>query len=192
MIGISFYIASFVGDLFDGMAARKLNQTSQFGGLLDMITDRCATLGLLILLSNEYSHGELSNIFQWTFLCLILLDISSHWCQMYAAATFQQHHKDAESNHFALVRWYYQYYFFFGYCCVGTEVTYISLYVLSQLYKLEKEGMGIMELSQAIYVWERIILLCVPACVMKQIVNVSQLCSACYTVAKHDAEKKQK
>jgi len=47
------------------MAARKLNQTSQFGGLLDMITDRCATLGLLILLSNEYSHGELSNIFQW-------------------------------------------------------------------------------------------------------------------------------
>ena len=29
----------------DGLVARKMNQTSTFGGLLDMVTDRCSTLG---------------------------------------------------------------------------------------------------------------------------------------------------
>ena len=45
---------SFVGDLVDGHAARKFNQSSEFGGMLDMITDRCSTLGLLFALSCEY------------------------------------------------------------------------------------------------------------------------------------------
>ena len=49
------YIGSFVGDLFDGWAARKLNQCSIMGGLLDMITDRCATLGFLFILSGDYA-----------------------------------------------------------------------------------------------------------------------------------------
>ena len=53
-IAIVCYISSFVGDLFDGMAARKFNQCSTFGGLLDMVTDRCSTAGLLCVLSREY------------------------------------------------------------------------------------------------------------------------------------------
>ena len=32
ILGLSLYIASFVGDLFDGIAARKFNQCSKFGG----------------------------------------------------------------------------------------------------------------------------------------------------------------
>lgn len=52
------YIFSFVGDLFDGMVARKLNQTSEFGGLLDMVTDRCSTLGLLFVLSGDYAKVD--------------------------------------------------------------------------------------------------------------------------------------
>ena len=47
-------MSSFVGDLFDGMAARKFKQESSFGGLLDMVTDRCSTTGLLYILSTEY------------------------------------------------------------------------------------------------------------------------------------------
>lgn len=48
------YLASFILDLFDGMAARKFDQCSEFGGLLDMVTDRCSTLGLLFVLYGEY------------------------------------------------------------------------------------------------------------------------------------------
>ena len=44
--------------LSDGMVARKLNQTSTFGGLLDMVTDRCSTLGLLYVLGGEYASVD--------------------------------------------------------------------------------------------------------------------------------------
>lgn len=57
IFAIACYVASFVGDMFDGMAARKFNQCSTFGGLIDMVTDRCSTAGLLCVLSREYSDG---------------------------------------------------------------------------------------------------------------------------------------
>jgi hypothetical protein len=39
------------------------------------------------------------------------------------------HHKSLEGNKGKnfLVRWFYQYYWFFGYLCVGAELTYILL-----------------------------------------------------------------
>jgi hypothetical protein len=55
IIAIILYVSSFVGDLFDGLAARKLDQCSLFGGLLDMVTDRCSTTGLLCALSREHT-----------------------------------------------------------------------------------------------------------------------------------------
>ena len=55
-LAIVLYVASFVGDLFDGMAARKLGQTSTFGGLIDMVTDRCSTTGLLCVLIREFAN----------------------------------------------------------------------------------------------------------------------------------------
>ena len=55
-LAIALYVASFVGDLFDGMAARKLGQTSTFGGLIDMVTDRCSTTGLLCVLIREFAN----------------------------------------------------------------------------------------------------------------------------------------
>ena len=68
-----------MADLFDGWAARKWNQCSDFGGLLDMITDRCSTAGLLHVLSFEYSH---LSFYRVMFLGLMILDLSSHWCQV--------------------------------------------------------------------------------------------------------------
>ena len=38
------------------MAARKFDQTSTFGGLMDMVTDRCSTTGLLCVLVREFAH----------------------------------------------------------------------------------------------------------------------------------------
>jgi phosphatidylglycerophosphate synthase len=69
------YLYSFTADLFDGMAARKFNQCSTFGGLLDMVTDRCSTLGLLFVLYGEYgaigeSHFELYRLVRSIFFIL--------------------------------------------------------------------------------------------------------------------------
>jgi CDP-diacylglycerol--inositol 3-phosphatidyltransferase len=182
IVAIALYVGSFVGDLVDGLVARKLNQTSTFGGLLDMVTDRCSTLGLLFVLANSYQHNL---ALQLTFLFLCLLDISSHWCQMYSTSALGKHHKSDEGNqgrHF-LVRWFYKYYYFFGYLCVGAEFTYVIAYALPFTQDYDS---SIHNLLTGI-LWAVI-----PGCVMKQFVNISQLSSACYAVAQYDADTKNK
>jgi CDP-diacylglycerol--inositol 3-phosphatidyltransferase len=51
-IFLSLYTASFLLDAADGHAARLLGQTSQFGAVLDMVTDRLGTNALLLTLSH--------------------------------------------------------------------------------------------------------------------------------------------
>ncbi|KAL7536875.1 hypothetical protein ACHAXR_008413 [Thalassiosira sp. AJA248-18] len=187
-VAIICYVASFAGDLFDGMAARKFNQTSTFGGLLDMVTDRCSTAGLLCVLSREYADEPTLVLL---FTMLIILDISSHWCQMYSTISLRQHHKSADGNkgRFFLVRWYYLSYPFFGYCCVGAEFTYVALYILARVNALGGGGHEYETIKSCV---EYFLMASVPACSVKQVVNVSQLCSSCYAVAEHDAKQKNK
>jgi len=72
------YFVSCILDVFDGMAARALGQTSKFGAVLDMVTDRCATACLLCFLSSTYPQHSLLIMF------LITLDFSSHYIHMYS------------------------------------------------------------------------------------------------------------
>lgn len=67
------YFLAFLGDTFDGYVARIFNQTSKFGGILDMITDRVSTCGFLVILSHLYTD------YSFCFVMLIALDIGSHW-----------------------------------------------------------------------------------------------------------------
>ena len=100
---------------------------------------------------------------------------------MYSTAALGgKHHKSEDGNegrHF-LVRWFYKYYWFFGYLCVGAEFTYLILYAI----QFTAAGTGWVHscLVTLLYV-------SVPACVLKQLVNISQLSSACYAVAEYDA-----
>ena len=135
----------------------------------------------------QHDCSSLTGFSSQLFTMLIILDISSHWCQMYFTASFKQHHKSTEGNlnSFALVRWYYSYYYFFGYCCVGTEFTYVAIYILARLNALNQ--------YETIRIGcEYFLMIAIPACITKQIVNVSQLCSACHAVAMHDAAQKNK
>lgn len=70
---IMFYLLAFGGDVIDGYVARLFNQCSNYGGVLDMITDRVSTCGFLITLSNMYTE------YSFAFTMLIVLDIASHW-----------------------------------------------------------------------------------------------------------------
>jgi CDP-diacylglycerol--inositol 3-phosphatidyltransferase len=187
LLAIILYLFNFIGDLFDGWAARKMNQCSSFGGVLDMITDRCSTAGLLFLLAGEYAPIDatlLFPIYRTSFLTLMLLDVSSHWVQMHSTLALGVHHKSVEGNQGknVLVRWFYQYYWFFGYLCVGAEFTYILLYVQLHMYVSSTE---FNVLSTAI---QMLLIACLPGCFMKQIVNIAQLVSSCRAIAQHDAD----
>ena len=115
------------------------NQTSTFGAVLDMVTDRVATCGLIALLCAEYP------LWQPVLIGLLMLDVFSHWFQMYATlAHGNMTHKDIESASF-LVRFYYTHRLFMGFCCVCVEVFYLLLYLLSR-DSMRQVGRGSMQL----------------------------------------------
>ncbi|KAJ7375179.1 hypothetical protein OS493_001918 [Desmophyllum pertusum] len=77
IIAASMYLLSgFILDEFDGYAARYLNQCTMFGSMMDMLTDRCVTTALLVMLSVFYPK------YTFVFQMLICLDIASHWIHM--------------------------------------------------------------------------------------------------------------
>lgn len=73
---IFLYLTSFILDAFDGIAARALNQSSRFGAVLDMVTDRFSTAALATLLSHFYPK------YLFFFILLNILDFVSHWYRM--------------------------------------------------------------------------------------------------------------
>ena len=82
------------------MAARRFHQSSYFGGMLDMITDRCSTAGLLLILASKSSNPALVA----TLVCLLVLDMSSHWAQMVMSLHLGQHHKSGMDNEILLFK----------------------------------------------------------------------------------------
>lgn len=72
------YGISCLLDAVDGQAARALGQSSKFGAVLDMVTDRCTTACLLCYLASAYPKWAL--LFQF----LISLDFASHYIHMYS------------------------------------------------------------------------------------------------------------
>jgi CDP-diacylglycerol--inositol 3-phosphatidyltransferase len=124
LLCILLYFAGFACDELDGRMARMLNQTSTLGAVLDMVTDRLATTGLLLILAMQYPA--------WYMACILLvfLDIFSHWFQMYATLLLgATTHKDAHSRSW-LVAFYYSSRIFMGFCCVCVEVLYLTMYAV--------------------------------------------------------------
>mmetsp|Transcript_36930 Transcript_36930/g.68675 ORF Transcript_36930/g.68675 Transcript_36930/m.68675 type:complete len:218 (-) Transcript_36930:1126-1779(-) len=162
------YLGAFTGDLFDGMAARYFNQCSEFGGILDMVTDRVSTAGLLMILAQLYPD------YHFFFNALMCIDIFSHWFHVMSTAGDGHHKSDATLEHRNIVlRCYYAVPFLFAYCCVGAELFYVLLYVMHfnphpLLHQICFYG-------------------CLPGCAIKQVVNVAQLFSAADVLAARDA-----
>ncbi|KAH7518408.1 hypothetical protein FEM48_Zijuj09G0168400 [Ziziphus jujuba var. spinosa] len=179
------YFVSFVCDGIDGWCARKFNQVSTFGAVLDMITDRISTACLLVILSQVYRPGLI-------FLSLLALDISSHWLQMYS--TFlagKVSHKDVKDSTSWLFKLYYGNRMFMAYCCVACEVLYILLFLLAKnetenlmdvLTRSVKESTPVCALlGSSLFGWA-----------VKQAVNVIQLKTAADACVLYDIDKKQK
>ena len=100
LLTILLLTVSSVLDAFDGMAARKLNQCTNFGSVLDMVCDRAVDAMILAMLGALYPQ------YAFIFYTDILLDITSHWFQMYASLSSGEHHKKM-SNKYKLLDIYY-------------------------------------------------------------------------------------
>ena len=171
--GIGAYFMSFAGDLFDGYFARKLNQCSTLGAVLDMVTDRVSTAVLLVLLTH------FNPAYTFHFMFLIALDFSSHWFHMYAS---KGHHKAVAKDRNFILRAFYEIYVFFGFCCVGTEFFYVALAILNYAPNFALGGISLYDFTKFFLF---------PACVCKQIVNVAQLLSSMNALAEDDVRNKK-
>jgi len=122
---IILYSVSCLLDAFDGMAARAFKQTSKFGAVLDMVTDRCTTSCLLCFLSSAYP--AYATIFQF----LITLDFSSHYMHMYSSlVTGSRSHKAVKANVSRILWYYYNDSTTLFLVCAGNELFYVSLYLM--------------------------------------------------------------
>lgn len=121
---IFFYGLSQLLDMFDGMAARHFKQCSNFGAVLDMVCDRASNGVLLAICGHLYPQ------FSWLFYGDIILDLVSHWYQMYSALSSGKHHKQIK-NKFALLDIYYYNKLVLGGLVAGNEVFLLSCYLLA-------------------------------------------------------------
>lgn len=77
IIAIWCYVISALLDAVDGHAARYFNQSTKFGGMLDQLTDRVGTMGLLVNLSMFYPS------YAFWFQLSMAIDISCHWIYLH-------------------------------------------------------------------------------------------------------------
>ena len=100
----AIYAVSCLLDALDGYAARKLNQGTKFGSVLDMVTDRCTTTCLLVFLASAMPG------YAMVFQLLISLDLASHYVHMYATLSMGgsgSSHKNVDAQRSWLLHLYY-------------------------------------------------------------------------------------
>lgn len=176
------YMLSGLLDAFDGYAARALNQASRFGAVLDMLTDRCATACLLVVLAVFYPKWLL--LFQF----IIALDITSHWAQMYSSLVkgSSSHKKMDESAH-PILKLYYTSRVVLFVMCAGNEMFYAMLYLLhfgtGPILPLFVTSIGL---------WKLLALISFPICATKNLISLVQMLAAFEEINEHEREEKAK
>lgn len=170
------YSASCLLDAFDGYYARKYNQSTQFGAVLDMVTDRCSTCSLIVFLSVLYPDYFIA----WQVL--ISLDLASHYVHMYSQiVSGSSSHKKLKEGTNWLLKLYYENRTFLFLVCALNELFYIALY----LYHFDIFYFPGTSIDLAFW----LIIVCTPVWFFKQVCNVIQLVNACQILAELDAKK---
>ncbi|KAF7550195.1 hypothetical protein G7Z17_g5886 [Cylindrodendrum hubeiense] len=122
------YSVSCLLDAFDGFAARAFEQSTRFGAVLDMVTDRCSTSCLLVFLALAFPRWAV------VFQGLIALDFSSHYIHMYATLVVggvESSHKNIDKSQSWLLNLYYTNKVVLFIVCFLNELFFIALYLLS-------------------------------------------------------------
>jgi len=196
------YTISQLLDAVDGQAARALGQSSKFGGVLDMVTDRCTTSCLLCFLSSAYPK------FALLFQALITLDFSSHYIHMYSSLVAgSRSHKTVTQEHSRILWLYYNNKATLFLFCFGNEAFFVALYLIN----FYRTPMGISSpylmsllpptIRHSIPLWfwsslqkltfpQVIAVLSFPICLGKQIISCIQFFKAATHLADSDLEER--
>ncbi|GMM51363.1 CDP-diacylglycerol--inositol 3-phosphatidyltransferase [Starmerella bacillaris] len=173
------YCLSCILDALDGHAARRLGQTSQFGAILDMVTDRCTTSSLICFLCVAYPQYVV------LFQLLVSLDLASHYMHMYSTlSSGATSHKKFETKS-KLLQLYYTNNKVLFIVCAANELFYVGLYLYSFPLKTPPTlgYVNSVPLSFAVI----LTVTTFPLWLLKQFLNIVQMRQAGLTLAYGDA-----
>ena len=119
------YTLSALLDAFDGMAARKYDQSTKFGAMLDQLTDRCGTMCLIVVLCYFYPK------YMFWFQLSLVIDIACHWIHLQTSIMLgKTSHKAFDLSENPIMRLYYTSRPVLFFMCAGNELFYGALYFL--------------------------------------------------------------
>ncbi|XP_061906399.1 CDP-diacylglycerol--inositol 3-phosphatidyltransferase [Entelurus aequoreus] len=167
------YMLSALLDAFDGHAARALNQCTRFGAMLDMLTDRCATMCLLVNLSLLYPA------YTFLFQLSMCLDISSHWLHLHSSTIKgAASHKSIDLSGNPILHLYYTNKVVLFVMCLGNELFFCLLYALHHVQQPEAWLYWLLGLSGVV-------------CVLKSAISVVHLITSSQNMAAMDAAERE-
>ncbi|XP_018572854.1 CDP-diacylglycerol--inositol 3-phosphatidyltransferase [Anoplophora glabripennis] len=158
IVATTCYVVSALLDAFDGHAARYFNQSTKFGGMLDQLTDRCGTLGLITVLAHLYPK------YMFWFILSMCIDISCHWIYLHTTVLQgKSSHKFIDMSENPIMSIYYTNKTVLFFMCAGNEAFYASLYLL-----YFTEGPIVVGLS----LFRIILYLSAPICIVKTLISL--------------------
>lgn len=161
-LAMLLYLASYGMDAVDGLAARLLNQSSLFGSILDMLTDRVSSICLLMTL------GHLFPRYFFVFQVLLVIDIVSHWLHFFSSRIQgKTSHKQSDDETNICLRLYYGNKLVLTSVCAMEQILYCSLLVHYYEYgHFSNHLIGLM-------------IICTPGVIFKNYINLVQIKNAC-------------
>uniref|UniRef100_H3C7J0 CDP-diacylglycerol--inositol 3-phosphatidyltransferase n=1 Tax=Tetraodon nigroviridis TaxID=99883 RepID=H3C7J0_TETNG len=168
------YLLSTLLDDLDGHAARALNQSTKFGAMLDMLTDRCATMCLLVNLALLYPA------YTFLFQLSMTLDVASHWMHLHSSTVKgSSSHKSIDLSGNPILRIYYTSKPVLFVMCAGNELFFCLLYVLHHME--EPAGKTWLYWLQGV---------CGLICLLKAAISLLHLVTASQNMAALDASER--
>ncbi|CAH3103830.1 unnamed protein product [Porites lobata] len=153
---------------------------TRFGSMLDMLTDRCVTTALLVILGLFYPK------YIFIFQMLICLDIASHWIHVQSSLLKGgASHKDVDNN--TILRIYYESRMVLFIMGVGNELFFCMLYLLHFTSGPILSVGGVKFSALVAFAW-----LTLPICFLKQVVSIIQLIVACINTARLDESERER
>jgi CDP-diacylglycerol--inositol 3-phosphatidyltransferase len=173
---VCYSLSQFL-DALDGYAARYFRQSTRYGAMLDMVTDRGSTAALLIALAKLYPA------YTRLFMAVIVLDIISHFAYIYSSLIYgKTSHKLVSKTQNQLLRIYYSYKSVLFLLCLGNEGYLLFLYL-----RHFEPTLGLPSHLQSFVIpFLHYLLACLFS--FKQLINVVQLIQAAHDTVKFDME----
>lgn len=96
------YALSQILDALDGHIARALGQATQFGAVLDQVTDRLSTVNIFVLNAMVWPNWYL------LFLAVMLVDLGGHWVHTFATLHAGKGNHKMIANNWKFLKFYYE------------------------------------------------------------------------------------